>query len=237
MIGQTRGPLPSFYAGAMSGLATLLPVTVAVAQCRGGDGPDGDLGLYPGEEAAVSRAVPARRREFTVARSCARQALRRLGAPAGAIGKGPAGEPQWPRGVVGSITHCAGYTAAAVAWRADLRTVGVDAEPNDALPDGVLGLTASADEIAHLDALAAADPRVQWGRLLFCAKESVYKAWYPVQQRWLGFEDVDVRLSPDGSFRCRLLTPDAAAASFAECSGRWALDDGALLAAVSLPAG
>lgn len=218
----------------MPGLATLFPATVAVAQCRGDELPDADLGLYPGEEAALVRAVPKRRREFTVARACARQALRRLGAPAGAIGKGPAGEPQWPVGVVGSITHCAGYAAAAVAWRTGLRTVGVDAEPHETLPDGVLELTASAAEIAHLDALVATDPRVHWGRLLFCAKEALYKAWYPVQQRWLGFEDVDVRLSPDGWFRCRLLTPDAG--PFVECSGRWALDQGILLAAVSLPA-
>lgn len=216
----------------MPGLQTLLTAaTVAVA--FGDEAPDGDLGLYPGEEAAVSRAVPKRRREFLVARSCARQALRRLGAPAGAIGKGPAGEPQWPAGVVGSITHCAGYAAAAVAWRSRLLSLGIDAEPNEALPDGVLGLTASRAEIAHLDSLVAADPWVQWGRLLFCAKEAIYKAWYPVQQRWLGFEEVDVRLSPDGWFRGRLLAPIGC--PFDDCRGRWALDDGVLLAALALP--
>lgn len=221
----------------MPGLATLLPAAAAVAQCRADELPDGDLGLYPGEESAVSRAVPKRRREFTVARSCARQALRRLGAPAGAIPKGPAGEPQWPPGVVGSITHCAGFAAAAVAWQARLPTLGIDAEPNEPLPDGVLGLTASAGEIAPLHSLAAAEPRVQWGRLLFCAKEALYKAWYPVQQRWLGFEDVDVRLDPAGRFHCRVLAPGVDAGPFAECSGRWALDDDILLAAVSLSAG
>lgn len=213
----------------MPGLATLLPATVAVAQCRGDELPDGDLGLYPGEEAALVRAVPKRRREFTVARACARQALRRLGAPAGAIGKGPAGEPQWPVGVVGSITHCTGYAAAAVAWNSRLLSLGVDAEPNEPLPEGVLGLTASAAEIAHLDTLVAADPRVQWGRLLFCAKEAIYKAWYPVQQRWLGFEDVEVRIGTDGWFHGRLLAEIGS--PFDDCRGRWALDDGVLLAA------
>ena len=221
----------------MPGLATLLPATVAVAQCRGPELPDGDVGLYPGEESVVSRAVPQRRREFTVARSCARQGLRRLGAPAGAIGKGPAGEPQWPPGVVGSITHCAGYAAAAVAWADHLRTVGIDAEPDEPLPDGVLELTASPGEITHLAALAAADPRIHWGRLQFCAKEAIYKAWYPVQQRWLGFDDVDVRLDPDGWFDARLLAPPVQGAEpFAHCRGRWCVDGGVLLAALSLPA-
>lgn len=184
----------------------------------------------------MARAVPQRRREFVVARACARQALRRLDSPAGAIPKGPAGEPQWPAGVVGSITHCSGFAAAAVARRAQLRTLGIDAEPHAPLPDGVLALAASAAEIDHLDALVAADPRVHWGRLLFCAKEALYKAWYPVQQRWLGFEEADVRLSPDGSFHSRLLLPPAAAGPFARCHGRWALDGDLLVAAVSLPA-
>ncbi|WP_395727006.1 4'-phosphopantetheinyl transferase [Nakamurella sp.] len=218
----------------MPGLETLLPATVAVAHCRGDELPDGDLGLYPGEEAAVSRAVPTRRREFVVARACARQALRRLGAPAGAIGKGPGGEPQWPADVVGSITHCTGYTAAAVGWQAELSTLGIDAEPNEPLPAGVLGLTASAAEIAQVDSLAAADPKVQWGRLLFCAKEALYKAWYPVQHRRLGFEDVDVKLGRDGWFSCRLLAPTVDVGPFARCQGRWALDDRVLLAAVAL---
>ncbi|WP_420122466.1 4'-phosphopantetheinyl transferase family protein [Nakamurella sp.] len=220
----------------MSALATLLPPAVAVAQCRGDEPPGGDVGLYPGEQAAVATAVPARRREFTVARACARQALRRLGAPAGAIPPGRAGEPLWPAGVVGSITHCPGFAAAAVAPRSQLRTLGIDAEPHEPLPDEVLALTASAAEIAHLDTLVAADRRVHWGRLLFCTKEALYKAWYPVQQQWLGFEDADVRLSPDGSFRVRLLLPPAATGPFARCDGRWALDGDLLIAAVSLPA-
>jgi len=86
-----------------------------------------------------------------------------------------------------------------------------------------------------LGSLAAVDPRIHWGRALFCAKEAIYKAWYPVQQRWLGFDDVDVRLDADGWFRCRMLAPGADARPFADCSGRWALDEGVLLAAVSLP--
>jgi 4'-phosphopantetheinyl transferase EntD len=219
------------------GLATLLPATVEVARCRGAEFPEGDLGLYPGEESAVSGAVPARRREFILARACARQALRRLGAPAGAIPKGPAGEPHWPAGVVGSITHCDGYAAAVVAWRAQLLTVGVDAEPNEPLPEGVLALTASVAEAVQLDALATVDPRVHWGRLLFCAKEALYKAWYPVQRRWLGFEDVEIRLDPGGTFAARLVSPAPDAGAFAACSGRWTQDGGVLVAALWRPAG
>ena len=51
-------------------------------------------------------------------------------------------EPLWPAGVVGSITHCDGYRAAAVARATDLATVGIDAEPHEPLPDGVLAAIA-----------------------------------------------------------------------------------------------
>ncbi len=223
--------------GAVPGLSTLLPATAAVSQWRTGQQPDGETAWYPGEEATVSGAVPSRRREFLLGRTCARRSLRRIGVPAATIPKGPAGEPVWPASVVGSITHCAGYVAAATARRADLMTVGIDAEPNEPLPDGVLALTASSAEITRLRDLAMSRPWVQWGRLSFCAKEATYKAWFPVRRCWLGFEDVDVRIDPDGRFRARLL-PSAPAHDdgFAELGGRWTVDDGVLLAAVALPA-
>lgn len=226
------------FLAAMPRLQTLLPASVAVAQWRNGNGLDGpptaDPAGFPEEEAAVARAIASRRQEFTVARACARRALQQLGLPPVSIPKGPSGEPQWPPAVVGSITHCAGYAAAVVARRSQVLTLGIDAEPNDPLPDGVLRLTASTDEVTRLDRLAATHPGVQWERLAFCAKEAIYKAWFPVQHRWLGFEDVDIRIEPDGRFRSRLLAAAWDAARFQECHGRWTLDDGVLLAAVVL---
>lgn len=38
-------------------------------------------------------------------------------------------------GITGSITHCLQYRAAAVALARDVVSLGVDAEPNEALPD------------------------------------------------------------------------------------------------------
>ncbi|HEY3692789.1 MAG TPA: hypothetical protein VGL46_21300 [Pseudonocardiaceae bacterium] len=43
-------------------------------------------------------------------------------------------KPVWPPGVVGSLTHCTGYRAAAVAHRRGVLTVGIDAEPHEPLP-------------------------------------------------------------------------------------------------------
>lgn len=146
---------------------------------------------YPGEENLVERAVEGHRREFITARRCARSALAALGSPepGGPIRPGPRREPLWPAGVVGSITHCAGYRAAAVAQRHSLASIGIDAEPHDRLPEGVHDAVTLDLERAHLHRLANKNSWVHWDRFLLSAKESVYKAWYPLTGRWLGFDE------------------------------------------------
>ena len=136
-------------------IAGILPPEVSVAE-EFGDVP-GVL-LFPEEEAVIARAVDKRRREFTTARACARAALDKLGLPPVPIVPGLRGAPGWPAGIVGSITHCAGYRAAAVARDREVVTIGLDAEPHEPLPAGVLGAIASAGEQAALAALAAARP-------------------------------------------------------------------------------
>jgi len=86
----------------------LLPPQVAVAE-EFGNVPY--VVLFPEEEAVIANAVDKRRREFATARACARAALAKLGLPPVPIVPGFRGAPQWPSGVVGSITHCAGYCA------------------------------------------------------------------------------------------------------------------------------
>jgi 4'-phosphopantetheinyl transferase EntD len=165
-----------------------------------------DVVLFPAEEAVIANAVEKRRREFATARACARAALTTLGVPSAPIVPGLRGAPQWPAGVVGSITHCAGYRACAVAHERDVMTIGLDAEPHERLPDGVLGAISSPGERARLAALTAAVPAVCWDRLLFSAKESVYKAWFPLTGRWLGFGEAAVDFDPvQRTFTARLL--------------------------------
>ncbi len=217
-------------------IGEILPPEVAVAEAF--DDPPGVV-LFPEVEAAIARAVAKRRSEFTTARSCARAALARLGLPPAPIVPGPRGAPPWPAGVTGSITHCAGYRAAAVAHVRDIVSVGVDAEPNDGLPDGVLEHIALPEERAWLPGLAAAVPGVSWDRLLFCAKEAVYKAWFPLTGRWLGFEQAAVTVEPDaGTFTARLLEPDVAldGRSLAGFEGRWLARGGFVLTAIAVRA-
>ena len=88
----------------------------------------------PEEEPLIARSVAKRRNEFITVRHCARIALGELGVPPVPILKGDKGEPCWPDGVVGSLTHCTGYRGAVVGRSAAVRSVGIDAEPHDVLP-------------------------------------------------------------------------------------------------------
>jgi 4'-phosphopantetheinyl transferase EntD len=200
---------------------------------------DAETKLYPQERAFIARATESRRREFATARACARAALARLGQPPVAVLPGPGGAPQWPDGVTGSITHCAGYRAAAVVMTRDVASLGVDAEPNEALPNhGMLKLIALRDERVRLEELAHGVPGICWDRLLFCAKESVYKAWFPLARSWLGFESADIVINPhEGTFTGRLLVPGPLVngVPLTQLNGRWLADKGLLATVVVVP--
>jgi 4'-phosphopantetheinyl transferase EntD len=213
----------------------ILPTGVACAEAFG-DPPD--VLLFPEEEALVAQAAEKRRREFITGRGCARDALAALGVPPAPILPGKGGSPRWPTGFVGSITHCAEYRGAAVARSRDLLTLGVDAEPDEVLPSGVLELVSLPAERARLRDLTSAMPGTCWDRLLFSAKESVYKAWFPLTQRWLGFQDADITIdASDGTFRARLLVAGSAVdgSPTADFTGRWLARDGLILTAVAAP--
>lgn len=214
----------------------IVPAEVATAEAYG-DLPGATL--FPEEALLVKSAVDKRRGEFTTARHCARQALTRLGAPAGAILTGERGAPLWPPGVVGSITHCVGYRAAVVARPAHVAAIGVDAEPALPLPEGVLEAVALPDEQIAVKELLESAPDVAWDRLLFSAKESVYKAWYPLMRRFLEFEEARLVFDPvGGTFTADLLAGPARAGSrtLHTFDGRWLSDDGIVLTSVTVPA-
>ncbi|MBB4944434.1 4'-phosphopantetheinyl transferase EntD [Streptosporangium album] len=194
--------------------------------------------LFPEEEAVIGRAVDKRRREFTTARLCARKALRMLGRAPVPILPGARGEPQWPAGVVGSITHCAGYRGAVLGEPEDVSAVGIDAEPNETLPNGVLAAIALPKEQEEIHELLRAHPGIHWDRLLFSAKESVYKAWFPLTNQWLSFENALITIDPlRGTFSARLLVggPQVHGRRLTGFSGRWLVSQGLILTAIVMP--
>ncbi|MTD15359.1 4'-phosphopantetheinyl transferase superfamily protein [Nakamurella sp. YIM 132087] len=211
-------------------IASILPTDVAAAHCYG------DLlhgRVFPAEQERVAGAVEVRRREFTTTRECARQALGVLGVAPVAIIAGRRGEPRWPDGVVGSMTHCVGYRAAAVARSSVVASLGIDAEPHGPLPDGVLDVVSGAGEREHLAELSLLPGPVRhWDRLLFSAKESVFKAWYPVMRTELTFRDAAVRFDPAGGFRAEFGRHVPVAGFGQVVTGRWSVHAGILHTAV-----
>jgi len=209
-------------------ISDILPPAVATAESIGPTSRQRpSRGLFPAEQALVRTAGPRRRAEFTVGRACARTALAGLGLPAAPVLAGPAGEPRWPGGVTGSITHCAGYRACAVARIADVAALGIDAEPDAGLAAGLIGSVADRAERAWISRQASAGSTVNWDRLLFSAKEAVGKLWYPLTGNWLGFGQIAVFPDPAGTFDARV--------NGSRLSGRWLARDGLILTAVSWP--
>jgi 4'-phosphopantetheinyl transferase EntD len=214
-------------------MAQLLPVAVVSRETTLDLPPTRRYGI---EDVAVATAVDARRREFHTARTCARLALNELGVADVAIPREPSGNPSWPPHVAGSLTHCAGYRAAAVGWRRQHRSIGIDAEPSERLPDDVLTLVAGPLEQARLDWLLADDPTVPWDRLLFSAKESVYKACFPLTGQWLNFADVEVIIDPVGAFSARVHGGESIrSAQLDHLTGHWGVAAGIVATAVVVP--
>ncbi|MEU2908600.1 4'-phosphopantetheinyl transferase family protein [Streptomyces massasporeus] len=215
----------------------LLPTAVVTVEAYGHE--DADTPLYPEEAALVARAVEKRRREFAAVRSCARRAMEKLGVPPQPILPGERGAPRWPAGLAGSMTHCDGYCAAALVRVGDLASLGIDAEVHGPLPEGVLPSVALPAEADRLRGLAAERPDIHWDRLLFSAKESVYKAWFPLTGKWLDFMEADIELTADGTFRAALLVPGpwVGGRRLSHFDGRWTAGRGLIATAIALPHG
>jgi enterobactin synthetase component D len=163
-------------------------------------------------------AVCKRQAEFLAGRLCAREALRscapeHLDTP---IAVGNHGQPLWPSGIVGSITHSRGFASAALARTRDARGVGVDVEQvmTDDRAASLLERIAAREEICAL--VDASGWTIGMAlTFVFSAKESVFKCLYPEVRRYFDFRDVSV-ISVDlavGCFAVRLLETLAPALS------------------------
>ena len=191
----------------------------------------------PAEEAAfVTQAVEKRRAEFSRGRSCARAACAAQGVTGETIPVGERRAPIWPASLVGSITHCRGLVAAAVGDRTQFRGVGLDAEPFETLSPE---LTARVASIAEREAAEDSVPVPSGvrGRLIFSAKEVVYKCVYPLTGADLDFEDVVIRFEGgQSSFRVEAVTALAQGIpEIAAIEGRYAITPDHLVVTGVLP--
>jgi 4'-phosphopantetheinyl transferase EntD len=204
-----------------------------------GDGPADSA--WEIERHLVATAVPRRRAEFFAGRDAARAALAELGmAPVG-IGRRADRSPDWPDGVIGSLTHTQGLVAAVVAGpngrgAAATRSgsnpgvgIGLDAEVDRPLPIAVVDRV-----LDPVERSALGDHVDRDGVVVFSIKEAVFKALNPLTGRWLEFEDVSVRMRADGhasggSFEARLSPDGRGPLDPSTIGGRWRRGDGLVL--------
>ncbi|MDO8875732.1 MAG: 4'-phosphopantetheinyl transferase superfamily protein [Pseudolabrys sp.] len=149
---------------------------------------DEDL-LLPEEQRVVTTRDLEARRASGAARHLARGLMAELGHPVVAIGRERFGQPVWPAGVVGSLAHDRVMAVAAVVSSSTAVSLGIDVEPAEPLPDDAVPLVMTADDEPGTASRHLA------GRILFAAKEAIYKAVHPLDGIILNHDDVIVSLS------------------------------------------
>lgn len=153
--------------------------------------------LWPQEQAAIVRAIPKRQHEFAAGRRAARQAMAELGLPPAEIAAGQDRAPIWPAGLTGSIAHCETHCIAVLSQTH--RSIGIDIEPGLPLDADLIPIVCTAQELLWLHDYPAHE-RGLVAKRIFCAKEAVYKAQYPVIGQVIGFDALIVRLNRDDTF-------------------------------------
>jgi 4'-phosphopantetheinyl transferase EntD len=151
--------------------------------------------VAPGDECAlmsqetVATWPKEARRRSGAARSVARELLGRAGYRAAAVPKAPTGAPSWPPGIVGSLAHDSQVAVAAIAPECDFAAIGIDVEPAEVPPRELVTTIATPSEQDSLHAY------LYGGRLLFAAKEAVYKAVADLDEIFLEHHDVEINFA------------------------------------------
>ncbi len=127
-------------------------------------------------------------RESLLARECAIKALGKLGTQVKVISNGPEGNPLWPKGFTGSLSHSKGQCMAIVGRDYDYPTIGLDLELNDRIKPATISRITHPLEEAFIGLDRGK------GTLLFSLKEAFYKAQFPLYEIPLGFKDVAFKI-------------------------------------------
>lgn len=210
----------------------LFPAGVAAGVARIGEG--GEEDLLDEERGALARMVPQRKAEYIAGRLALRRAQRALSLPGFSVPNGPDRSPHWPPAFCGSISHAAGLAVAILSRQSNAaHSLGIDIEEDIALPAELLGIVLCPDERA----LLAREDTDRLARIVFAAKEAVYKAQYPLSLRLFGFDAVAISLDTgQGRFDARFTTDIAPFSAGDRIAGRYSACDGLILAGVALGA-
>jgi len=201
-------PIPDNYLLAIRSVLSALIAPYEGFACVS-DGQASLESLHARERVLARRMAPARRRQFAAGRDCARQALGACGIAARPILVETDGAPRWPAGIIGSISHTVGASAAVVSWDPRLHGIGIDLEMlRKPFSQVVAELVFLPEELAGLRSMTTT-MRNEALYSLFAAKEATFKAVRHTTDQSLGWEDICIELNIDTQqFRPLVLTKD-----------------------------
>ena len=153
--------------------------------------------LFPEEQALLSTQNSRRTQAFSTARHCAHLAMAHHGHEPQPILRHEDGRsPRWPSGWQGSLTHSRDLAAACVT-RARV-SVGIDIEHFGRMTVPMAERVLTRRELSEAHTTRSLE---DFATEVFSAKEAVYKAVYPIVQRFIGYQEVEIEYDSPRTFR------------------------------------
>jgi len=152
------------------------------------------LAIHPDELRSLGeRAREKRRREFIMGRVACRNALMRAGcSDPPPVLRGAMGEPLWPHGYVGAISHTSSVAVSAVCPAIFASGIGLDVEDmSEPVELPVFELVCTDSELRWIH--ASPDECQLRFRMIFSAKEAAYKAFFSLVGTYIDFKDAELR--------------------------------------------
>ena len=195
-----------------------------------------DFLLHPEEEKiSASFGSSKRRAEFSLGRYCAHRALSKFELESVPILRNTESrEPYWPKSVRGSITHSEGFAAAAVGLAKDVSGIGIDLESLSRVVDFNIRRHVCVDKEQEFMESLTAEQASRYLRIIFSAKESIFKCFFPISQTYLSFQDAAIIIDEkkfEFSFVLSKACSGITSAGF-QHSGRFSIKDDLLLTSV-----
>ena len=150
--------------------------------------------LHPAEENYFSQLSSVSRKEhYRSGRICAGEVLSKLGTLGQPVLRDPqTREPLWPEGISGAITHSGKWAAAAAGKTSDVSGIGIDLEDLERQVDSRISRHVCIPEEQKWLQEWGEDFLEQNLKIIFSAKESIFKAFFPYTRTYLHFHDARI---------------------------------------------
>ena len=150
--------------------------------------------LHPAEENYFSQLSSVSRKEhYRSGRICAGEVLSKLGTIGQPVLRDPqTREPLWPEGISGAITHSGNWAAAAAGKTSDVLGIGIDLEDLERQVDPRISRHVCIPEEQKWLQECGEESWEKNLKIIFSAKESIFKAFFPYTRTYLHFHDARI---------------------------------------------